>query len=81
MKAEHRVLLAGGSAIAGAVAEETVATAANGDKLVVVGMTIGGALLAIFGYVTRMDGVSDAFEAGGVGIASLGIARLGGAVK
>ena len=81
MKAEHRVLLASGSALGGAIAEETLASVANDNKLAVGGMAAAGVVIAILGFVTKMDGVSDAAEAGGLGAASLAILRLLGVVS
>ncbi len=82
MKAAHRVLLATGFTIGAAVAEETVAAYVL-DKApeysnVTDGLMIaGGAIAAFVGYITKVDGVSDALEASGIGVVSLASLRLG----
>jgi hypothetical protein len=69
MNAEHLVLLASGSAVAGAIVQQNVSLPIVSGN-VWYQAALGAGIAALGYFVIKMDGVGDAVEAFGVGYAA-----------
>ena len=73
LASEHLALLSGVSGVAGVLVEES--SFISNSNMVNAGI---GIALAVLGYFTKMDGISDAIEAFGIGYAAPAILKLFG---
>lgn len=73
LASEHLTLLASLSGIAGVLVEESGVI--SNDNYINAGI---GIVLAVLGYFTKMDGVSDAVEAFGIGYLAPAVFKIAG---
>lgn len=73
LASEHLTLIASLSGIAGVLVEESGMI--SNDNYINAGLGIG---LALLGYFTKYDGISDVIEAFGIGYASPAILKIAG---